>query len=349
MAHLDLTEVNIDQLITHHIGNKNLDEHYSLSNDTSILKDSKTQELVLDYFLNQFQAIDFHSFTHSIELSMNEIYTIASKMFAGQGDFVGESQNIAKLLYEYSDHPKIKSGELNVVRFSNIVFDNESIDAIGIFKSETNVPFIKMHGADDRYAIDHDYGFELKGIDKACLIFNVERSEGYQVLAIDNTNKSADAQYWIDGFLKIKPCNDEYHNTKDFLQITKDFVTKQIPEEYELDKTEKIDMLNRTMDYFKHNDSFEKEEFEQNVFKDANLINSFQEFNESFKKENDVEINDSFDISTNAVKKQSRAFKSVLKLDKNFHVYIHGDKSLIEKGQEADGRKFYKIYYQNED
>jgi hypothetical protein len=49
-----------------------------------------------------------------------------------------------------------------------------------------------------------------------------------------------------------------------------------------------------------------------------------------------------------AVKKQERIFKSVLKLDKNFHIYIHGDRELIEQGMDADGRKFYKIYFEEE-
>ena len=54
---------------------------------------------------------------------------------------------------------------------------------------------------------------------------------------------------------------------------------------------------------------------------------------------------DNFKISSQAVKKQSRIFKSVLKLDRNFDIYIHGDKNLIEKGTEKDGRKYYKIYW----
>jgi hypothetical protein len=48
------------------------------------------------------------------------------------------------------------------------------------------------------------------------------------------------------------------------------------------------------------------------------------------------------------VKKQARVFKSVLKLDKNFHIYIHGNRELIEQGVEKDGRKFYKIYFEKE-
>jgi hypothetical protein len=59
-------------------------------------------------------------------------------------------------------------------------------------------------------------------------------------------------------------------------------------------------------------------------------------------------VADSFEISTQAVKKQARIFKSVLKLDKNFHIYIHGNRDMIEQGVEKDGRKYYKIYFENE-
>jgi len=62
-----------------------------------------------------------------------------------------------------------------------------------------------------------------------------------------------------------------------------------------------------------------------------------------------LNFDDEFSISTNAVKKQSRVFKSVLKLDKNFHVYIHGNKDLIEKGFDSGmGMHYYKIYFEEE-
>ena len=81
---------------------------------------------------------------------------------------------------------------------------------------------------------------------------------------------------------------------------------------------------------------------------DKGLIKSFHAYDEAYRQEHDIDLNDRFDISEQAVKKQARVFKSVLKLDKNFHIYIHGDKQLIEHGVEKDGRKFYKIYYKVE-
>ena len=272
MAQLDLTEVKIEKLITHHIGNKNKDENISFSDELSTLKNEQTLGFVLKYFLQQFKPFDFHQFTHTIELEMNEVYTIVRKLFSNTDIFIPESHNIAKHLFEYSDHPNIKSGELNIVYFSNVYFDNDSVDAIGIFKSESNVPFLKMHEKNNNYNIEHEFGFELKGIDKACLVFNAERAEGYKVLVIDNKNKSGDAQYWLNGFLQLTPCNDEFNNTKDIMKIAKDFVTKKLPEEFDIGKTEKIDLLNRTMDYFKNNESFVKEEFEEEVFQDERRL-----------------------------------------------------------------------------
>ena len=67
-----------------------------------------------------------------------------------------------------------------------------------------------------------------------------------------------------------------------------------------------------------------------------------------YRKENDIQLIDSFEISTQAVNKQARIFKSVLKLDKNFHIYIHGNRELIEQGIDENGRKYYKIYYERE-
>ena len=78
------------------------------------------------------------------------------------------------------------------------------------------------------------------------------------------------------------------------------------------------------------------------------MIKSFRSYDEQYRENKNVDISDNFQISSQAVKKQARVFKSVLKLDRNFDIYIHGNKELIEKGIEKDGRKYYKIYYEEE-
>jgi hypothetical protein len=60
-----------------------------------------------------------------------------------------------------------------------------------------------------------------------------------------------------------------------------------------------------------------------------------------------INIAEEFPISPAAVKKTQRHFKSIIKLDKNFHIYIHGDRKMLEQGQDEKG-KFYMLYFDKE-
>ncbi|MDR0603523.1 MAG: hypothetical protein LBG80_04370 [Bacteroidales bacterium] len=85
-------------------------------------------------------------------------------------------------------------------------------------------------------------------------------------------------------------------------------------------------------------------EFKMN---NANSIESFNQYKSAWQQEYEIDIPDDFTISDSAVKKQACIFKSVIKLDKNFHIYIHGNRNLIQQGADKTG-KYYKIYYQEE-
>lgn len=347
MTDFDFSQTTAQQIFTHYVGNKGKEEALVLSEKETELSE-ETLNYLMEYFLSPFKPLDFLSFTHPVEKEMNEIYQLSKEIFA-EADLLGEhSKKMAKLLYNHSTHPNIKSGEFNVVFFSDIIYAGEVVNAIGIFKSEEDTAFLKMQLKEGLYAIHHDFGYYLKTIDKACLIFDVDESEGYSVLVVDHTNRSKDAQYWIDDFLQLAPRSDAYNHTRDMMQVAKNFVSKQLPSEYEVSNTDRIDLLNRTLDYFKNHDSYEKSDFEETVFQDPEMIDSFRVYENSHRDEQGVSGQAAFAISPQAVKKEGKIFKSVLKLDKNFHIYIHGDKNLIERGEEPNGRKFYKIYYKEE-
>ena len=295
-----------------------------------------------------FKSEENYSFYHDTTLSLNEVFSYVSEVFSNPETIKNQSVNLAKHLYNKSVHPMIKGGEFYVIYFRECVFQNETIDAIGLFKSENKDIFLEVERVEEGFEIGSRKGININKLDKGCLIFNTEKENGYIVSIIDNTNKGSEAQYWKDQFLGVQVLNNEYHQTNQFLGITKQFVTKQLDEVFEVSKADKIDLLNRSVDYFKSHDQFDKEEFEAEVFVDKNLIQSFQQFDETYRKENEVELSDNFVISEQAVKKQARVFKNVLKLDKNFHIYIHGNREMIEQGVDENGRKFYKIYYNEE-
>jgi hypothetical protein len=120
-------------------------------------------------------------------------------------------------------------------------------------------------------------------------------------------------------------------------------------EEFEISKPDKIDLLNRSKKYFKEREHFDIDEFSNEVIGNEQGAESFKKFKTGYEQEFETEIGDSFKISNEAVKKQSRVFKSVLKLDKNFHIYIHGNRELIEKGHdEQKNMDYYKVYFREE-
>lgn len=165
---------------------------------------------------------------------------------------------------------------------------------------------------------------------------------------VDQTNNS-EAAYWIDDFLKLSIRNDSYNQTNNTLSIYKKFITTQVDEEFSISKTDKIDLLNRSIKYFKEKEQFNMEEFSIEVIGYEEGIASFKKYQQSYEQEFDTAITDNFAINNTAVKKQARAYKSILKLDKNFHIYIHGNKDLIEKGFDAEkNMNFYKVYFRDE-
>ncbi|MFY9309382.1 MAG: nucleoid-associated protein [Bacteroidia bacterium] len=346
---LDYTNCTINKVSVHHVGNKTNGEDLVLSKSTLDISDTDVKELLLRFFLFPMTSNELFTFTFTNgDFNMNPLYNFASQIFDSPKAFHRQSVDISKHLYEVSNHAQIKSGDLFVAHLQNVSVDGETVDAIGLFKSENRQTFLQLNADGDEFSLNSDDGINIEKLDKGCLIFNSGRENGYKVCIVDKSNRSSEAQFWKDTFLMLRPCVNEYHYTKQFLDITKNYVTKQLTEEFEVTKTDQIDILNRSMEYFKTHDSFDKNEFEKEVLQDTGIIKSFRKYDETFREENDIELEDSFEISTPAVKKQARVFKSVLKLDKNFHIYIHGDKDLIEHGVEKDGRKYYKIYYKEE-
>lgn len=164
-----------------------------------------------------------------------------------------------------------------------------------------------------------------------------------------DTAPGNDAQYWKDMFLGLKLANDQYNNTTNILKLTKEFVAEIAAGDNKISRTQQAEWLSKSMSYFNEKENFNIKEFEKTVFDEPELIQSFQSFGSTYVTQRDIDIADSFTISDAAVKKQSKIFKSVLKLDKNFHIYIHGNPELIERGyDEQKGKRYYKVYYDEE-
>jgi hypothetical protein len=340
-----ISDSKINTIITHYVGNKLRDEQYTLSEAASDISE-ESEEYYLKYFLGVLKTDEKYKFSHPTDTDLNEVLHSTKKVFENSDEFLEASQDIAKLLYSHSEHPKINEGALNIVSFSDLSYSGMKCEALGIFKSETDVPFLKIEKGSENYTLTHELGFELNGLDKGALIIRVADDE-YEIIVFDKNGLRNDSKFWIDDFLQLELISNEYYQTTELMKVTREFIGSNLSEEFDISKPDQIDLLNRSINYLKNVDTYDQKEYLDKVIYDEDLKQSFKSFTGDHLSV--MNVPDQFPISTNAVKKMARTFKSVLKLDKNFHVYIHGDRNKIEKGVDENGQKYYKIYFDKED
>jgi len=341
---------DLELLSIHKVGNPSQEEALICSQAPLEMQDETISQLLLTYFIQPFtNSAEYFRFFHEADLQLNEIFQYCRRIFENRDNFHEQSVNIAKHLYKHSTHPKIKGGELYIAYFSKCQVDGEDVEALGIFKSETRDTYLKVFLANESYQVNYDDGININKLDKGCLVYNIEEENGYKVSVIDSISKQNEAVYWKDSFLQIQRRDDSYHQTELAVNMCKQFIHDKLPSEYEISRVDQVDLLNKSAAYFKEKEQFQLDDFAQEVLGNPEAIASFKEYRDHFQHESQQQIPDEFDISSPAVKKQQKVFKSVLKLDRNFHIYIHGDREMIERGfDEATNMSYYKLLFENE-
>lgn len=336
---IEIEQAIINKIIFHKIGVT--DESLNL-NDNLFECNAEEEQVLKTIFLKPFSnSYNAYEFKHAIDLNLNPLYNF-SKSILENNNFINDSKDIAQHLKTVSKHPNIKDGDLFVLKIEDLKVEDAYYEALGIFKIENKQDFLET--GNETPTLTFKKGIGTKKLDKACLIIFTDKP--YTIFNIDNN--STDTEYWQEEFISMKVKNDNANNTNQFLALTKTYLTEHMPAEFQVNKADQIDLLNKSVNYFKAHDNFDKAEFESEVLHHDDLINSFRSFEDKYKTNHEVSFQDNFTISEQAVKKQARIFKSILKLDRNFHIYIHGNKELIEQGVEPNGRKYYKIYYEEE-
>lgn len=336
----------ISHIALHYVGNKSTEDGIILSSKL-LPQDNDLNELLTYFFLNSFNSDDYYEFSHESELELNEVFTYVSRIFDDPDVLLEQSVNLAKQLYAQSTHPKIKGGEFYTVYFQNCLLDGENVDAIGLFKTENKDTFLKVAHQDENINLIKEQGINIRKLDKGCLIFDKNRENGYVVAIVDNTNKGIEAQYWIDDFLHLRQCKAEYANTQNIMMLAKNFVTKELPNEFEVTKADQIDLLNKSLQFFKEKDIFDIDEFAEEVIEQPEVIEKFHQYKQEFEEESQIVIDDQFTISESARKKQQRSYKRIIRLDQKIQIIIDGNRDHVEQGEDERG-KFYKVYYEKE-
>ncbi len=346
---INFEHCEISNIVIHHIGNKFEGGKLSISANCFLPEDADVLALLKSHFLSSFKKDAYYHFApYEEDLHNNPIYAAVGRTFEQDSAFYAESIRIAKQLFEQSNNPNIKPGELYIIYLKNCHIEEGICDAVGIFKSEAKETFLKIMMNQDSYQLASESGISIKKLDKACLIFNVNEQEGYKVSVLDKTN-TTEAVYWTSNFLGLLPYDDCYFQTTNYLNLCKSFVRDIYNETNDVARVDQIDMLNRSINFFKDADFFSEERFKEEIVKEPEVIQAFEQFKNQYEQENDVALSNHFEISDYAVKDEKKYFKHVLKLDKNFHIYIHGQRKYLKKGYDPDrDMNYYTLYFREE-
>lgn len=339
----------IKKVIVHGIGNKSLSEEVRLSGSEVRLTEKVNETLVT--FLNNCKMSDatYQFFHESDKLDLNPMYVYASRMFDDADAYKETSFNIAKQLYESSDHPKIHSGELIVVLFENCDYEGEKCEALGLFKSESKDKYLDLSYEGGSYTFVENEGLNVNTLEKGAVVFNTQRDAGYCVKILMRSSKQVDAKYWMNDFLHVRQIDDSFCKTQQIISLTKGYVREVLDEDDSVTKIERAEIMTRASDYFSTNDSFDRESFCNEVFKDQRHADGFEQYQEELLGE-DNSLSQPFEINKPLVKKQAKVFKNIIKLDRNFHIYVHGGEGLIKKGYDDEtGMEYYQLYFKKEE
>ncbi|UNY97564.1 nucleoid-associated protein [Zhouia spongiae] len=348
---INLYPTQLDSLSIHRVGNKSKNEGAFLSEEPYKLNDEITA-ILKEYFFKPFREKEesYYRFHNEVDVEFNELYKIVSDIFSDPSSVHANSKRIATHLFDQSSHPHIKSGELYVAYLSNVMLDNEKVDAVGIFKSELKHDFLQFEEKGSNLDILIQQGININKLDKGCMIFNVKKEEGYKILSVDS-NKY-DTKYWLENFLGVDVLADENFFTKKYLKFCQDFAKDVVlPAE---DKKEEVMFMNRSMNYFAKNDDFEETNFLNEVIDNPDLIPEFKHYKVEKGPKYSIEDVSNFPIANKAVSDARKKVKNLIQLDTNIQIkmdFINPESAekFVEKGWDEEKQMYYYLVYFNKE
>ncbi|MCZ8228352.1 nucleoid-associated protein [Flavobacterium sp.] len=348
---INLFNTHIETLSIHRVGNKSRNEAIFLSEQPFNLND-EIVPLIKEFFLKPFREKEenYFQFAHEVDLDYNDMFKFATQIFDNPGSLHEVSKQITQHLFEQSNHPHIKNGEVYVAHLTNVSIDNNIVDAIGVFKSEIQSDFLQFEEKETHLEMILQHGVSLNKLDKGCLIFNHKKEEGYKILTVDSNRY--DARYWLEHFLSVDAFEDENFITKKYLKFCQNFAKDVVfPAE---DKKEEVMFMNRSVNYFAKNDQFEESNFLSEVIDNPDLIPEFKNYKVDKGEKYSIEDVTSFPIANAAVSDARKSIKNVINLDTHIQIkmdFINPESAekFVEKGWDEEKQMYYYLVYFNKE
>lgn len=335
--------IRISSLSVHRVGNKAAVEGVELS-ERPVAIGEALAEILKGYFLMAFKDDEKYHFTHPTDIELNSVFTYVKKIFTEEESFHEQSCNIAKFLYGKSVHPNIKRGDFYVIYFKDCILDGETVNAVGLFKSENKDVFIQIKPASGGFSVESQTGMSINKLDKGCLVFNVKEEDGYMACVVDNSNRS-DAKYWVNDFLQLKRVEDDYSQTEQAVTLCKNFI-RQLPEDY--DKAAKATMMNKVMESLEE-EHVSLDSIVNYAFEPTGAADAFMAYADEYQAKQEMTFKDSFQGKSEVLGRRKVSTVTKIKLDDNFEINVLGGEENLERGYDKErGMRYYTLYFERE-
>lgn len=124
--------------------------------------------------------------------------------------------------------------------------------------------------------------------------------------------------------------------------------TKELPKSLKFPKQTKSSCSTSHYSFFKEKDIFNIDDFAHEVIAQPEIIEKLHQYKQEYENQSAIVIDNRFEISEPACKKQQRSYRRVINLDKKIQIFIAGNHHNIEQGED-ERSKFYKVYYKEEE
>ncbi|MBF0597287.1 nucleoid-associated protein [Faecalibacter rhinopitheci] len=347
---IDVKNAYIGYITLQKVGHKVREEANIIANETMPVDEKKEEDLVpflLAPFKKNLETHRFHHYTDKLEF--NVLYNLAKSTFDEEIDFLDFSNEALQHLYEKSLHPQIKSGEVFMVMYENMQFEEIPCRGLAIYKLENKKKFLRF---DESKGIDYNIwkGYKLEGIDKACLILDVYREEGFRVFSIDDQHQ--ESEYWKKNFLEIDLIKNNSYHTKKYLELIEDFSNQIL-----LDKTDRksqAEFISNSIQVLQNNEIITNDIIEEEIIKPFELIDEYKGYKKTYAEDNKIDFVENFEVSIPTLSKESKKIKSEIKLDTKINIKIDlsdpdAAEEHLERGFDDEKKMFYyKVYFNKE-
>jgi len=343
---IDHSQTQLTALAIHRVGNRHREEDNVISDRLASLTEEQ-QALVLAFVLRPFvKCTEVYAFA---EGDPSPIKALAETVLNDPEALLTGSVQILQHLYAQSDNANIRVGEVFVAHLTAVYFEGQVLDAVGIFKAETKGPFFKFNEEDGELVLVNDLGVNAQKLDKGCLIMDTGEEGGLRVLTVDANNYDAD--YWKRNFLHIVQANDSHFQTKNHVQMVKEFSKDVLAPG---NRTEQIAFVNEAVQFMSDREEWDNDDFGLTVLRNADLQNAFNDYRQQFSERAGVPLEDSFDISMPELQQQKRKYRNQIDLDTKIQIKLpfspDGTQPHIERGyDEVRGMFFYKVFFLKEE